>query len=59
MVPLEDSKMIFSLANEPKQLVEIPDADHLFSGNALGMVVETVLDWIGDCLQGPEPETDS
>ena len=31
----------------------------IFSGNALGMVVETVLDWIGDCLQGPEPETDS
>lgn len=59
VVPLEDSKMIFSLANEPKHLVEIPDADHLFSGNALGMVVETVLDWIGDCLQGPEPETDS
>ena len=30
VVPLEDSKMIFSLANEPKHLVEIPDADHLF-----------------------------
>ena len=53
VVPVEDSREIFSHANEPKQLVEIPDADHLFSGDSLGLMVETVLGWIGDCLEGP------
>ena len=59
VVPVEDSREIFSHANEPKQLVEIPDADHLFSGDSLGLMVETVLGWIGDCLEGPERKAES
>ncbi len=59
VVPVEDSREIFSYANEPKQLVEIPDADHLFSGDSLGLMVETVLGWIGDCLEGPERKAES
>ena len=58
VVPVEDSREIFSHANEPKQLVD-PDADHLFSGDSLGLMVETVLGWIGDCLEGPERKAES
>ncbi len=51
VVPIEDSREIFALANEPKKLVEISGADHVFSGNAIGEMSEAVLSWLGETLR--------
>ena len=51
VVPIEDSREIFALANEPKKSVEIPEADHVFSGDALDQMSETVIDWLGETLR--------
>ena len=51
VVPIEDSSEIFALANEPKQFVEIPEADHVFSGDALPQMSEAVISWLGETLR--------
>ncbi len=51
VVPIEDSREIFALANEPKKIVEIPEADHVFSGDAIGEMSEAVIAWLGDALR--------
>jgi fermentation-respiration switch protein FrsA (DUF1100 family) len=50
-VPIEDSLEIFELAKEPKALVQIPEADHVFSGDALPRMSEAVIAWLGDTLR--------
>ena len=44
VVPIQDSLDIFERANEPKALVKIDGADHVFSGHTPQMV-QTVIDW--------------
>ncbi len=51
VVPIEDSREIFALANEPKKLVEIPGADHVFSGDSLDQMTEIVISWLGETLK--------
>ena len=43
-VPIQDSLDIFERANEPKALVKIDGADHVFS-NHTPQMVQTVIDW--------------
>ena len=50
VVPIEDSREIFAAANEPKQLIEIPGANHVFSGEGEGPMVEAVISWLGEKL---------
>ena len=45
VVPLQDSLDIFERANEPKQLVQIEGADHMFSKHASDMV-KVVHEWV-------------
>ena len=52
VVPVQESRSLFALANEPKKLIEIPGADHVFSGEALERVCEEVVSWLGDNLSG-------
>jgi len=46
VVPIEDSRAIFALANEPKKLIELPGAGHVFSDDATPIMVEKVVAWI-------------
>ena len=46
VVPIEDSQAIFALANEPKELIELPDADHVFSDDDTAVMVEKVTAWV-------------
>jgi fermentation-respiration switch protein FrsA (DUF1100 family) len=52
VVPIEDSREIFNLANEPKKIIEIPGANHVFSEAALEPMSDAVIDWIGEILRG-------
>jgi alpha/beta superfamily hydrolase len=52
VVPIEDSQEIFALANEPKKMVEIPGANHVFSDEGLEPMSDAVISWIGETLQG-------
>lgn len=51
VVPIEDSREIFAHANEPKKIIEIPGANHVFSEGGLGPMSESVIDWIGEILR--------
>ncbi|MBT4504786.1 MAG: alpha/beta fold hydrolase [Gemmatimonadetes bacterium] len=46
VVPIQDSRDIFAGANDPKQLIEIPGADHVFNGDATPAMVEAVVAWV-------------
>jgi len=46
VVPLGDSQGIFEQANEPKKLVVLQGADHVFSGDATQAASRAVLAWL-------------
>ncbi|MEX2577759.1 MAG: alpha/beta fold hydrolase [Verrucomicrobiales bacterium] len=46
VVPVEEGKEIYNGAYEPKELVVIPKADHVFSGDALGKMIDAVIPWL-------------
>ena len=46
VVPIADSQAIFELANEPKELIALPGADHVFSGDDTAVMVDKVTVWI-------------
>ncbi len=46
VVLMDDSETVFDNANNPKKLVVINDADHVFSGSAQSQMVDTVVNWI-------------
>lgn len=46
VVPIQDSYDIFAQANQPKQLVEIKGASHVFGGDFTPILVEKVRNWI-------------
>ena len=46
VVPLQDSRDIYASAHEPKQLVEIDAADHVFSADAAPKMAGVVVEWV-------------
>jgi uncharacterized protein len=46
VVPVQDSRDIFAKANEPKKLIEIPGANHVFAGDATKPMIQHVVAWI-------------
>lgn len=50
IVPIEDSHDILQYANEPTELLELPGADHVFSGDSTAVMVEKVVAWIDQNL---------
>ena len=52
VIPVEDSREIYALANEPKKIIEIPGANHVFSGTGEEPVIEAVISWLGEKLAG-------
>ena len=51
VVPIEDSREILNNANEHKQIVEIPNADHVFSDGGFEQMKEAVINWIGQSIR--------
>ncbi len=46
-VPVEDAKLLFQAAGDPKELAVIPGADHRFT-NHVGQVWNTFFRWLGE-----------
>jgi hypothetical protein len=46
VVPISDSREIFAKANQPKELHELPGANHVFAGAGAQPMIETVKSWI-------------
>ncbi len=46
VVPITDSREIFAKANQPKELVEIPNCNHVFAAAAMSVMIERVKAWI-------------
>ncbi len=52
VVPVEESREIFALANEPKQLVELSGADHVFNDEGLQPMLDAVVGWVQETVAG-------
>lgn len=50
VVPIEESREIFAAANDPKQLIELPDVDHVFNDAGLQPMIDAVTAWLGDMV---------
>ena len=50
IVPIQDSIDVLQFANEPTELLDIPGADHVFSGDSTAIMVEKVVTWINQKL---------
>ena len=48
VVPFQDSRDLLAVANEPKRLVELPAADHVFSDPEAAGMASAVVAWIRD-----------
>jgi hypothetical protein len=48
VVPISDSRDIFAKANQPKELFEIPGANHVFASAATEKMAEKVKGWIAN-----------
>src|SRR5688572_25440460 len=46
VVPIQDSLDIFAGANEPKQLIKLPGANHVFAGDHTAPMVSEVTKWV-------------
>jgi uncharacterized protein len=46
VVPVQDSRDLFAAAVEPKQLIELPEADHVFSDTQAVEMARHVVDWV-------------
>ncbi len=46
VVPIQESREIFVRANEPKQLIELPGANHVFAGEHTSPMVAHVVEWV-------------
>ncbi len=46
VVPIGESRKIFENANEPKELIELEGADHVFSDEATSVMVTKVVHWV-------------
>jgi len=50
IVPIQDSIDVLQFANEPTELLDLPGADHVFSGDSTAIMVEKVVAWISQKL---------
>jgi uncharacterized protein len=46
VVPIQESREIFAKANQPKQLIELKGANHVFAGEHTGPMVSNVVNWL-------------
>ncbi|HTG43844.1 MAG TPA: alpha/beta fold hydrolase [Verrucomicrobiae bacterium] len=46
VVPIQDSHDIFAKANDPKQMVELPGANHVFAGSHTAPMISQVVSWV-------------
>ena len=46
VVPLEEGREMYAAAYEPKELVILEGANHVFSGDAEGQMTEAVISWL-------------
>jgi uncharacterized protein len=46
VVPIQESREIFARANEPKRLVELKGANHVFAGEHTAPMVSEVVKWV-------------
>lgn len=46
VVPIQDSRDLFAVAHEPKKLVELPTADHVFSDANAAAMAQAVAQWV-------------
>ena len=51
IVPITDSHSLILNFENSRELIEIDGADHLFSGGAINILSESVIDWLGRKLQ--------
>ena len=51
VVLIDDSREAYSLASEPKKLVEIAGANHIFSESGLQPMIDAVTTWLKDNLK--------
>ena len=51
VVPITDSQSLILKFENSREFVEIDGADHLFSGNAINVVTDSVVDWLGRKIQ--------
>ena len=51
VVPISESQSLILNFEKTRELVEIDGADHLFSGTAINVVTDSVVDWLGRKLQ--------
>jgi uncharacterized protein len=52
VVPIQDSHDIFARANQPKELVELKGANHVFAGEHTGPMVQRVTEWLKKTFGG-------
>ena len=50
IVPIQDSIDILQFANKTTELLELPSADHVFSGESTDIMVKNVVKWINQKL---------
>jgi alpha/beta superfamily hydrolase len=50
IVPIQDSIDVLQFANEPTELLDLPGADHVFSGDSTAIMVEKIVAWINQKL---------
>ncbi len=50
IVPIQDSIDVLQFANEPTELLDLPGADHVFSGDSTDVMVGKVVAWINQKL---------
>lgn len=48
VVPIDESREIFAVASEPKQLVELPGVNHVFADDGLQPMIDAVVGWLQD-----------
>ena len=46
VVPIQDSRDLFAMAKEPKRLIEIAGADHIFSEGRASEMASCVVAWM-------------
>jgi pimeloyl-ACP methyl ester carboxylesterase len=46
VVPIEESREIFAKANQPKELIELKGANHVFAGEHTAPMVSHVVNWL-------------
>jgi hypothetical protein len=51
VITSKESQSLVTNFEKTRELVKIEGADHLFSGDALHLVTESVIDWLGRKLQ--------